>query len=217
MIFLQIRRYRRFSGKYRKIIAVLLAVIIVSVIFLEVKLKPVIAAASLVQAKSFAVTAINETTVNILDEMNITNEELENVTVSEDGTVRAISSNTVTTNKLKNKITLKAQEALSNIQNERIDIPIGTVIGGELLTGKGPCIPVYISISGTVSSDFEESFESGGINQTVHKLSVRISADINIITAMTSASETVTTSVLIGETVIIGDTHDGMISMNNAQ
>lgn len=137
------------------------------------------------------------------------------MTVSADGAITSISTNTVITNRLKNLITVRTQEALSNIRSKRVDVPVGTIIGGELFNGVGPCLPVYISMSGTVSSDFEEEFESGGINQTVHKLSVRISAEINIIMPMTSCTENVETTVMVGETVIVGDTPNGIWSVDS--
>ena len=59
---------------------------------------------------------------------------------------------------------------------------------------------------------FEESFESGGINQTVHKLSLRINVQLSVLTPSGSIDENATTSVLIGETVIIGNTPQGIIS-----
>lgn len=208
---MSIRRRRRKGNKAAKIIFIILIIMVVTVIFLEIRLKPVIRAVASVQAQSFATLTINETVTDILDEMNIDGEELESVTVSTDGTITSISTNTVVTNRLKNLITTRTQEALSNIQSKRIDVPIGTIIGGELFNGVGPEIPVYISMSGTVNSDFEEEFESGGINQTVHKLSVKISAEINIIMPMNSCTERVETTVLVGETVIVGETPNGLL------
>ncbi len=206
-----IRHRGRKQSKAAKVIFIMLIVLIITVIFLEIRLKPVIRSVASIQAQSFATLTINETVTDILDEMNISGEELETVTASSDGTIASISTNTVVTNRLKNLITTRTQEALSNIQSKRIDVPIGTILGGELFNGVGPAIPVYISMSGTVNSDFEEEFESGGINQTVHKLSVKISAEINIIMPMTSCTERVETTVLVGETVIVGETPDGLL------
>ncbi len=208
---MSIRRRGRKGNKAAKVILIMLIVLIITVIFLEIRLKPVIRSVASIQAQSFATLTISETVTDILDEMNISGEELETVTASSDGTIASISTNTVVTNRLKNLITTRTQEALSNIQSKRIDVPIGTILGGELFNGVGPAIPVYISMSGTVNSDFEEKFESGGINQTVHKLSVKISAEINIIMPMTSCTERVETTVLVGETVIVGETPDGLL------
>lgn len=208
---MSVRHRGRNGRKIARVIFVLLIILIITFIFLEIRLKPVIRSVASIQAQSFATLTINETVTNILDEMNIDEEELETVTASSDGTITSISTNTIITNRLKNLITSRTQEALSNIQSKRIDVPIGTIIGGELFNGVGPGLPVYISMSGTVNSDFEEKFESGGINQTVHKLSVKISAEINIIMPMTSCTEKVETTVLVGETVIVGETPNGLL------
>ena len=82
---------------------------------------------------------------------------------------------------------------------------MGLIFGWDIVIGSEPSVPIYISLSGNVQSDFEGSFEEGGVNQTVHKLSMKVSADIKIIMPMGSSSAKVETSVLIGETVIVGD------------
>lgn len=199
---------RRVMGRF---IFVLILLVIGIIIFLEVRLKPVIRSVSSIQAKTFATLCINETAVKVLEEMQLSPEDLETITQSSDGTLSSISTNTVTVNKLKNQMTIRTQEALSDIRSKRVDIPLGTLLCGELFNGIGPGIPVHISMSGTVSTDFEEAFESGGINQTVHKLSVRIAAEITIIMPMTSCHENVETTVLVGETVIVGSTPGGMM------
>lgn len=178
---------------------------------MEWRIKPIACSIAAVQAKSCANTIICETVISVLEETGITGEQLETVTSSEDGRLTSINSDTVTANKLKNLITLRTQEALENMNSKTADIPLGTIIGGELLRGTGPSFPVRIALSGSVESDFDSSFESGGINQTVHRLSVTVSADINIIMPFVSQTEKVTTSVLIGETVIIGETPEGML------
>lgn len=208
---------RRHGNKTAKIIIIIFIILIITITFLEIRLKPVIRSVASVEARSFATLTINETVTDILDEMNINEEELENVTKSSDGTIASVSTNTVITNKLKNLITTRTQEALSNIRSKRIDVPVGTIIGGELFNGVGPAIPVYISLSGTVNSDFDEKFESGGINQTVHKLSMKISAEINILMPMTSCTENVETTVLIGETIIVGETPNGMLMQEQTE
>ena len=132
----------------------------------------------------------------------------------QNGRITAVCSDTIVTNKLKNDITLRIQENISGIRSRRTDIPLGTITGYELFNGLGPSIPLFISLSGNVRSDFESTFESGGLNQTVHKLSVKISAEITVLMPLGSYSTNVDTSVLIGETVIVGETPSGMVINN---
>lgn len=193
-----------------RICIALLIVFFLVFFLLEMKIKPVTRSIAMVQARSFAAAAINETVTEVLEEMQITPDSLEIVSVRDGGELASLSTNTVIVNKLKNMITLRVQQAISDIKNKRIEIPLGTVLGTEIWNGMGPGVPVYISLSGSVNSDFEEKLESGGINQTVHKLSVRVCADIQVIMPSGSGSERVETTVLIGETVIVGKTPDGI-------
>lgn len=206
-----VRRRRHISRKSKKRVFVLILVFVVVFVFFEMRLRPVVRGAASIQAQSLATTLINQTVPDVLEEMNITSADLETITHSDNGIISSINVNTVTVNKLKNIISLRVQENISQIQNRRIYIALGTILGSELFNGCGPSIPLNISLSGNVKSDFESTFESGGVNQTVHKLSVKISADINIIMPVGTFSTAVETSVLVGETVIVGSVPTGML------
>lgn len=69
----------------------------------------------------------------------------------------------------------------------------------------GPDIPLHISMSGSTETDFVSEFESGGINQTVHKLSLTITTDMTVLVPPVSENTSVTTTVVIAETIIVGE------------
>lgn len=203
--------YKRRSRKRRKRLITLLAVLMGITVFFEVRLKPITEAVAEIQAQALATEIINRSVLEILDETGLKTDELETVSYSPDGRVAALSADTVVTNRLKNAVTLRIQENISGITNHQVDIPLGTIIGGEIISGTGPSVPLFISLSGNVSSDFDSSFEQGGLNQTVHRLSLKVSAEINILMPLSSVSTTVETSVLIGETVIVGSVPSGAL------
>lgn len=202
---------KRKKSKAGKVILFLLCLCILFLLLLEWRIKPIVGGFAEVNAKSMATTAINQSIAEVLDEMAITCEDLETVTYSDANRITAIHSNTVMENRLKSEITLRIQEQLANIQNREIHIPLGSLTGSELLHGKGPSIPIHISMSGNINSDFESEFEEGGINQTVHKLSVRVSADITVRLPTGTTETHVETAMLIGETVIVGEVPSGML------
>lgn len=203
--------YRKKNRRKRRKLPLIIIILVLTVLFFEVRLKPITEAVSEIQAQALATEIINKSVLDIIDETGLTTEELESISYSPDGRVASVSTNTVTTNRLKNAVTLRIQESISGITNHRVNIPLGTIIGGEIISGTGPSVPLFISLSGNVSSDFESSFEQGGMNQTVHSLSLNVSADINIIMPLSSVSTTVETSVLIGETVIVGSVPSGAV------
>ena len=205
------RKRYRISRKGKKRIFILLLVFVLIIVFFEIRLKPVSEGIAEVQAQSLSTKLINQTVTDIIEEMDIKCDDLEEITQTSDGTVSTINTNTVVVNKLKNIISVQIQDNLSDIKNKRVNVPLGTILGSNLFNGQGPDIPLYITLSGNVKSDFESTFESGGVNQTVHKLSIKISADITIIMPMSTSTTHVETSVLIGETVIVGSVPSGML------
>ncbi len=78
-------------------------------------------------------------------------------------------------------------------------------MGLNLLYMRGPDIPLHISMSGSTETDFVSEFESGGINQTVHKLSLTITTDMTVLVPPVSENTSVTTTVVIAETIIVGE------------
>ena len=203
--------YKRSGGRKHKRLIIILSVLAAVIVFFEVRLKPITEAVAEIQAQALATEIINRSVLEILDESGIGSDDLETVSYSPDGRVAAVSADTVMTNRLKNAVTLRIQENISGITNHRVNIPLGTIIGGEIISGTGPSVPLFISLTGNVSSDFDSSFEQGGLNQTVHRLSLKVSAEINILMPLSSVSTTVETSVLIGETVIVGNVPSGAL------
>lgn len=205
------KKRRKGSCVKRRFIIILIIILILTAVFFEIRLKPIAASVAKTQAQTLATVLINQSVTDVLTEMNINDEELDTITRTSDGAVTSISGNTVLTNKLKSAITLRVQESIVNVRGYRVEIPLGTIIGGELISGRGAGVPIYVSLSGTVESDFISEFESGGVNQTVHKLSVEVTAKITIIMPLSTAETEVKTTVPVSENIIVGSVPSGMI------
>lgn len=132
-------------------------------------------------------------------------EKLAETTRAENGSVLEITTNMANVNKLKTEVSLRVCEKLEDIKSRRIDVPMGTLMGLNLLYMRGPDIPLHISMSGSTETDFVSEFESGGINQTVHKLSLTITTDMTVLVPPVSENTSVTTTVVIAETIIVGE------------
>ena len=69
----------------------------------------------------------------------------------------------------------------------------------------------HLALSGAVweipDSDaaFESKFSQAGINQTLHQLTMLVSVDVSVLVMGQTAGFTVTTEVVVAETVIVGD------------
>ncbi len=205
-----VRRKRRKSS-FGKLVGWLIVLLMVFLVVLEWRIKPVVSGFAEVNAKSLATQVINQSIAEVLDETEITCEDLETIHYSDNNRITSINSNTICVNKLKSAVTLRIQKNLADVKNREIHIPIGNILGGELMQGRGFAVPVNITMSGNIHTDFESTFEEGGINQTVHKLSVSVSAEISVRLPTGCTKTNVTTGMLIGETVIVGEVPSGML------
>ena len=83
-------------------------------------------------------------------------------------------------------------------------IPIGSLILPELFSGKGVHIPVLIHSIRNSDASFSSNFTEAGINQTLQQLTMEVLVDVTVLVLGQTESFTVTSHVVVAETVIVG-------------
>ena len=106
-------------------------------------------------------------------------------------------------NQLKASILQRVQEQLG----EHLDtgVPLGTLLGSELLHGRGPNIPVRLSLSGNVTADFESTFESAGLTRRNTASACGHASIYSFLPPAYNGTTEITTDIPVAETVIIGE------------
>lgn len=192
--------------RVRRIIKVLLALCLVVAffIFVSVKLRPMIQSVTSNIAKQMMVSSINSVVLKELDEKHYQYDDFVNVERDSDGGIQTISLNMVNVNTLKSNISLTIQQELGDAQ-QQTGVPIGTLLGTDLLRGHGPKIPLRISALGNTTVNLKSTFDSAGINQTRHQIYLEITTGVYSYLTGVSTTTDVTTSVPVAETVIVGE------------
>lgn len=182
-----------------------LAVILVFSAIILNQLRPII----LQLAKS----EVNETvlrTINKVVEREISQGALEYskiITLQKDinGNITALETNMATVNRLQTQISQGVVDALENSIVSELRIPIGSAIGGELFSGRGPKITVKILSVTYIKTKLENTFIDAGINQTRHKIFLDVSVDVEVfVPGYRDVVETIETQVEVAETIIVG-------------
>ncbi len=171
---------------------------------LETHLKPTLLAIAETKATLIATESINSV-INEKVSKSINQQNLVNVQVDGRGKVVFIQPNTMEFNKLAADTTMSVQEALKGIGDEKITIPVGQVLGSQLLASMGPKITVTVIPMGTVQVKVVDKFEQAGINQTRHMIYLMATTQVRIVVPLVSKSATVTTQVPIAEYVVVGE------------
>ena len=86
----------------------------------------------------------------------------------------------------------------------RVSIPVGNLLGGTLLSGRGPRLKLDILSVTNVVTSFRNDFTSAGINQTRHRIIMDVEVTLEVMLGNERGTDTVNTEVNVAETVIVG-------------
>lgn len=205
-----VRRYRKAAGRppagrKRKIFWLLLAAGIL--ILLNIRLHPMLEAAVAQQAGQVSVQAINEVINQVIQEQPAQADYL-SITRDQNGDIQSIDTNTQAINQLKSELNLKIQEKLSELGSCSVGVPIGTLIGGDLFRGIGPKIQIRFTVASNAFCDLINRFDSAGVNQTRHSLSLLVSTDVYAMIPGCSTTTKSETTFCVAETIIVGKVPD---------
>ncbi len=76
--------------------------------------------------------------------------------------------------------TITVQQLMKNTK-DKIYLPLGQLLGSQLLAGRGPDVPIVIVPVGTVESRVYDVFEEAGINQTRHKIYLEVKTMVRVV------------------------------------
>lgn len=121
------------------------------------------------------------------------------------GNITALETDMAAVNRFQTRISQGIVEELDNSVISELRIPIGSAIGGELFSGRGPKVTVKILSVTYIRTKLENTFVDAGINQTRHKIMLDVSVDVEVfVPGYRDVIETVETRVEVAETIIVG-------------
>ena len=200
------RRYKRRFSRGKFILICFLIMILATLIVFERGIRPGITDITRVKAEEMCNDAVNVAVLEVLEENNFQYGDFATVRFNNQS-VSNISSNSVNTNKFKSLVALKAQDEIDNMSGTEITYKLGDFSSSTLLNGRGPDVVVKLYLTSSITTDIISEFESCGVNQTKHSISVEVTAKVYITSENTEETyTTVVTTVPIAENIIVGNT-----------
>ena len=181
--------------------------IVAIVVFFELTVRDRLELAIIAQIKSVSSTAIN-TAVNdyIKDNKDICTRMVD-IYSDEGSNVKSISEDIYSVNVFKTDIIDTTQTAVNDVMKTHgINVKLGNFTGLNILSDIGPCIPIDIDATTNISCEINSSFESTGVNQTLHRVKLDMYVDVYVGNPIRIESIAFTTSYEIAQTLIVGNT-----------
>lgn len=205
------RKRPTFSVAKRWLVVVLCLILIFSICFISVK--PFVFTYAKSEAETIILNAANRAVLNILDEYDISYDDISNVSRDADGIITGIEIDIEKVNRLKSQISNELARIVASNNKYDLYIPIGTLFGSEYTTGYGPKIKFKMQLTETAILDFESKFEAAGINNILHQIIIKIDVRASVLMMGCTDGFSVSTTALAAQTVIAGTVPDSFTNV----
>lgn len=186
-----------------------LSVITITVIVAAVRTENAVRSVAALQAEhhagAFANRIIGEAVSDYIDENNFTYVDFAAVLYDESGSVVSVEAIPLNINRIQSELTVTINDRLRNADDESAEIPLGSLTGSYLLVGKGPSIKLRICPAAKASVELKSSFTSAGVNQTCHRISAVVNAELTSSVPLYSFDTSVCLEFLLSENILIGE------------
>ena len=199
--------YRRLRNCIRFVLCVFLAAVALFFLFRS-RYQDVIRELAEIQVKNTTSDLTNDAIAKQIADGIIQYDRIVYFEKDLDGRITALKTNMSEVNRLKTDILNIINDEILALDTSDIGVPLGSLFLPELLSGKGPSIPVHILSIRNSDANFSSAFSQAGINQTLHQLTMLVSVDVAVLVLGQTSSFTVTSEVVVAETVIVGDVPD---------
>ena len=198
-------KFKKQKRRKRRIFCAVFVCLFVSVwVYVFCVVNPIVVEATRQMIFSLSTSAVSDAIYDVLNEENVSYDELVSVKHDSEGNVSLISLDSVRLNLIARKFYQIAQVYLDNMGKRGVDVALGTFTGLPMLSGVGPKVNLKLTPIGAMTSTFSNNFTSAGINQTNHSLYIHLYASVSLILPSYSATIDSVTEVLVAESVIVG-------------
>lgn len=178
----------------------------------DVRLRPALAAAAEVKAKQLATRAVNDAILATVAR-DLRYGDLVHLERNQAGLVSYLFFDTGAVTRLQARVVDTVERALEALSETRYDLPLGQVLGSNVLSAHGPQIPIRILLVGSVAARPLTRFEAAGINQVHHSILFDITATVRVVVPFVSQEIPWNTQVVVTDAVILGAVPDVFLNL----
>lgn len=197
--------------RWKKSVAAVLVLLVLAVlgfVGFRSRFSPVIQSLANTQMKNTTSDIINDAIARQIAQGDVRYDRIVYFEKDVDGKITALKTNISEVNRLKTDILNLINDEIMALDTSDLGVPLGSIFLPEFFSGKGPQIPVQILSIRNSDAAFFSEFTQAGINQTLQRLLMEVIVDVTILVAGQTQSYTVSTQVVVAETIIVGQVPD---------
>lgn len=199
------KKKSKLRRKIRKISLVFLSLFIGIIVFFEYQAVPFQEKYVRTQARIISNNAITEAVNDVINRYNFSYKDISVINYNSEGKVTSIETNSKNINILKAELNKAVQKKIETVTDADVSVHIGAFTELSLLSNFGPKVTFDFTFVGSFNSDIVSTFESAGLNQTVHHIKFIVNATLITLSPDYSDGIEYTTDFEIAQSVIAGD------------
>ena len=184
--------------------AVLALLAVAVLLVLRTKYRKVLTELAQTQVKNVTSDLINDAVDREIAEGTIQYDRLVYFEKDLEGRITALKTNMGEINRLKTETLALINQEILDMDSSALGVPIGSLVLPEVFAGRGFSIPIEILTIRNSDASFSSSFSQAGINQTLQQMKMDVFVDVTVLILGSTESFTVTSQVVVAETVIVG-------------
>ena len=184
--------------------AVLALLAVAVLLVLRTKYRKALTELAQTQVKNVTSDLINDAVDREIAEGTIQYDRLVYFEKDLEGRITALKTNMGEINRLKTETLALINQEILDMDSSALGVPIGSLVLPEVFAGRGFSIPIEILAIRNSDASFSSSFSQAGINQTLQQMKMDVFVDVTVLILGSTESFTVTSQVVVAETVIVG-------------
>lgn len=207
-------RYRCYYRRKNPAIFVILCVFLVamiSILLIDAKIRPAVYELAEIEAYSISTERVNSAVEKLLSQNAPSYSEIVSINFSDNNVITGITTDIVKMNSFKSQVTNAIDDEFDYELKTEIPVSLGTASGVVLFSGFGPKVNIDVGFVSSTKTDFENIFESAGLNQTQHSVMLNVETTVILNLAGRRIPKTVETSFCVAQTVIVGSVPEIMV------
>lgn len=204
MLIKKIKKKRKFM----KFIVVFIIIAILLTIAFESYMKPLQDKIMENEARGLVEERVSKIADDVISNSDYDYDKLLVKTENKNGGVMSLSVNTPAVNKIQNEFSDVFQNKMDDLNTQYFSAPLGDLTNLTMLSSLGPRIKFSYDMTGSVDVELKSTFESTGVNQTIHRVNMIVDAEVVFISQSYMENLKIRNEFAISETVIVGDTPD---------
>ncbi len=204
------RRQKRWRFRLYLVLCLIFAV--AGFVVFRSKFVPIARDLAITQVKNRTSDLINDAIAEQIARDNIQYDRIVYFEKDLQGRITALKTNMSEVNRLKTDILNIINADILALDTHDIGLPLGNILLPEVLSGKGPTIPVRVMSISNSEAQFVSHFSEAGINQTLQQLTMEVSVDVTILVLSETETFQVMSQVVVAETIIVGAVPDTLLT-----